>query len=88
MSFLSTLQELKLQGTKIRDGIVLSQYSQNKWFANNLSIFWLKNRWLCSLVIECRTRRRIWITKVGGLNPSWGAPVEQFNMSSVLFSDK
>ena len=34
-----TLQELKLQGTKIRDGVVLSQYSRNKWFANDLSIY-------------------------------------------------
>ena len=36
----TTLQELKLQGTQIRDGVVLSRYSQNKWFANNLSTFW------------------------------------------------
>ena len=34
-----TLQELKLQGTKNRDGIVLSLYSQNKWFANHLNYF-------------------------------------------------
>ena len=36
----TTLQELKLQGTKIRDDVVLSPYSRNKWFANNLSTFW------------------------------------------------
>ena len=34
-----TLQDFKLQGTKIRDGVVLSRYSRNKWFANDLSIF-------------------------------------------------
>ena len=37
-----TLQELKLKGTKIRDSVVLSRYSLNKWFANNLSIFYIK----------------------------------------------
>ena len=33
------LQELKLQATKIRDGVVLSLYSRNKWFAKDISIF-------------------------------------------------
>ena len=36
----ATLQELKLQGTRIRDGVVLSRYSRNKWFVNDLSVFW------------------------------------------------
>ena len=36
---LCVLQELKLQGTKVRDCVVLSRYSWNKLFANNLSIF-------------------------------------------------
>ena len=33
------LKELQLQGAKIRNGVVLSRYSQNNRFLNNLSIF-------------------------------------------------
>ena len=39
-----TLQELKLESTNIRDGVVLSWYLQNKWFAKHLSIFWAKEQ--------------------------------------------
>ena len=38
----NTLQELKLRGTKIRDGDVFSRYPRNKWFANDRSIFLTK----------------------------------------------
>ena len=34
-----TLQELKLQGTKIRDGVVFSRYSRAQCFAIKLSNF-------------------------------------------------
>ena len=34
-----TLQELKLQGIKIRDGVAFSQYSQAQCFGINLSDF-------------------------------------------------
>ena len=37
--FTSTRQELKLQGIKIRDGVVLPRYSWAKCFANDPSIF-------------------------------------------------
>ena len=35
--YVTTLQELKLQGTKIRDGVVLSRYSWNKLLANDFT---------------------------------------------------
>ena len=35
----TTLQELKLQSIKIRDGVVFSQYSRIIYFVNDLSIF-------------------------------------------------
>ena len=35
----STLQELILQGIKIRHVVVFSRYSQAKCFANDLSMF-------------------------------------------------
>ena len=34
------LQELKLQGIKIRNVVVFSRFSRAKFFANDLSIFW------------------------------------------------
>ena len=34
----NTLQELKLQGKKIRIGFILSQYSRIKWFATTFVI--------------------------------------------------
>ena len=43
-----TLQESKLQGIKIRDGIVFSQYSQAQCFAINLSDFGNLPKCLCS----------------------------------------
>ena len=36
---LITLQELKLQGIRIRDVVVFSRYSRAKYFANDISIF-------------------------------------------------
>ena len=39
LTFTYTLQELKLQGIKICDGVVLSRHSQNQWFADDLSVF-------------------------------------------------
>ena len=40
----STLQELKLQGIKIRDGAVLSRYSRAHCFTNDPCIFCTDNQ--------------------------------------------
>ena len=53
-----TLQELKLRGIKICDGVVLSQYSRVKCFAIHLSIFWHQGRGLYGSVIEHWTCKR------------------------------
>ena len=43
-----TLQELKLQGIKIRDGVIFSRYSWYQWFRINLSDFGKLNKHLYS----------------------------------------
>ena len=45
-----TLQELKLQGIKIHDGVVFSIYSRDQCFAINLSDFGRLTDYLCSSV--------------------------------------
>ena len=47
---LYTLQELKLQGIKIRDGVVFSRYSRAQCFAIKLSDFGTLLKVLCSSV--------------------------------------
>ena len=51
MFFTTTLQELKLQGIKVRDGVVFSRYSLDQCFAINLSDF--TKHWASDL--QCRT---------------------------------
>ena len=46
----TTLQELELQGIKIRDGVVFSRYSRDQYFAINLSDFGTLFMRLCSSV--------------------------------------
>ena len=46
----TTLQELKLQGIKICDGVVFSWHSRAQWFATNLSDFGKLSKCLCSSV--------------------------------------
>ena len=48
--FDSTLQELKLQGIKIRDGVGFSRYSRAQWFGTNLSDFGKVPKCLCSSI--------------------------------------
>ena len=48
--FQATLQELKLQGIKIRDGVVFSRYSRAQCFAINLSDFGKVLKCLCSSI--------------------------------------
>ena len=50
LGFSSTLQELKLQGIKICDGVVFSRYSRAQCFAIHLSDFGKLPKCLCSSV--------------------------------------
>ena len=58
-----TLQELKLQGIKIRDGVVFSRYSQVLCFAIHTSGFGQLNQWLCSTFGRASVigRAQVWI---------------------------
>ena len=78
------LQGLKLQGTNIRNGVVLSQYSGNKWFANDLSIFFMFVQTVLLLSHRVLQLKLDTNPQVGGSCPSCGA----LYTTSVLFSGK
>ena len=62
-----TLQDFKLQGIKIHDGVVFSRYSQIIRFENQFSIFWAFTQTLYSSAIE----RWTCTLEVVGLISNW-----------------
>ena len=73
----STLQELKLQGIKIRNGAVLSRYSWAHCFTNDPCIFVQIIRWLYISVFERLTCSSSFNHEVAGLNLSQSALFSQ-----------